>query len=456
MPIISLIQLKQYIISGLQKYSIDELYNNKHTMFEYKNSEIRLNQNTILTDIKNNFDSENILPNEFTTNNFIDWIERNSNRINNFEPLIQEEIELYSKNIIEYDNKISQINDQILQNKQVENDFEQILSKIISNISENRFEEKEFAVKINENKLEIEKIKNLEENEKNKSKINELLEINNNLTVKSREKFDSLYIEFGKVHAERNKILRENKKLRAEIKDLKIRKANKEKEKVLFIKKDIKFDKEKEAIAKNTILEFLFGKHQEGYIFDPIDFNKTEIFKTVFNNKFEIVDVKTIRQSLLTVFSEKIPDPNILLIYSGENYNSKKAIVLKVTSTSNSNSDNLAAIFFSMKNALTKYEIIQVENGISYLNVNNGIFVKILTRKNSRNIKNPAISLIARKTDNSSTSYSLTYNKNIFGGNSESGFILNNGLYITLKDYIFELYFDANSMLLNNNQIKIV
>ena len=106
--------------------------------------------------------------------------------------------------------------------------------------------------------------------------------------------------------------------------------------------------------------------------------------------------------------------------------------------------NSLAPLYFSINKALINNELIKTENGITFLNFGNGIFLKILVRKNIKGISYPHIALIRRNQK-------LTYTCDIFGGYTSSGFILHNGLYIILKKWIVELYFDANATLLQGD-----
>jgi hypothetical protein len=118
--------------------------------------------------------------------------------------------------------------------------------------------------------------------------------------------------------------------------------------------------------------------------------------------------------------------------------------------------DMVAAVWFSLRNALkTKPGLTTMDNRI-YLWVTNSTFVEIFIRK--QNDQKPFIGIYYTKREYHNDPIDEHVSNNIIGGYTNSGFYVPIGIYIVNNDYSAEIYFKQSALLqdsiypLMNNQ----
>jgi len=220
---------------------------------------------------------------------------------------------------------------------------------------------------------------------------------------------------------------------------------------------------------------------------DKTDFNidlETELYNSVYDLLIKNTDNKSFADLL---FDSKIFEESFMLSQNIDLVQVKKSILKVVNSpipsqTKNNytqffrkvgnqsylalfpfkNSDAIAAIYFALSlgiNHRNHSNILKSESGIIYINLGNGVVARSIIRENTDNI-NEDIVLLANRVRNNNIYHPWTdyiYNhKYIFCGYTESGYILNVGVYIVTKELIFEIYFQASALLINNNQIPML
>ena len=225
--------------------------------------------------------------------------------------------------------------------------------------------------------------------------------------------------------------------------------TNKSEDNLILNYKELFFDDKK---------QFSLSKKERDLIFYGNEKDLTSIFKfllivkklakvnTIFGHVFfkeakydenyvEIIDFKIISQELLTFLDAPIPTPKVFnIIYSaGEDF-PKDAIVTDSNVETEFPFDDIAPIYFSLKKALHMSKFSIPESGKIFLNYGNGIYAKVLTRKNNNKIE-PAFCLIQE-------------NDSFYRNNETSpGIKINNGLYIVTDKLIFEIYFNTHAFL---------
>lgn len=174
---------------------------------------------------------------------------------------------------------------------------------------------------------------------------------------------------------------------------------------------------------------------------------------------FDKIDFNIAKNSLVSFLTNPIPKPKIFNIYKGKRYNYKWAEIIEIDEQKDFDSnkqndidreviytDILAPLFFSLQQSIGQNNHLTSQDGCIYLNIGNGIFAKIIIRENS-NKNYPLIALM--KYGNN-----ITYTRAIFKGYTSSGFILYYGIYLITKEYVFEIFFDADATMLCNSNIQ--
>ena len=206
-------------------------------------------------------------------------------------------------------------------------------------------------------------------------------------------------------------------------------------------------------------------------LLDPIDntinketffcnfLNKSNLFKESFPINQDI-DFDKVKKSLLGVLSTPIPSKtkNSYIKFFRRLYYVTDFLTLNQYDSP----DDIAAIFLAILSSYNDKNIIRTDSGIIYINFGNGIFAKLLIRKNVDHIVEDIL-LIGKSTLKKSNytnrpwdyDNSIYNNKYIFSGYTDSGFITNVGLYLITKELVFEIYFEASSLLIDNKHIPL-
>ncbi len=383
----------------------------KNDMDEYKKSfkSTNVNSTIILHNVnktQEHFDYE--INDIYSNKNYILWL-KNKNKSN-------------LKDLEKQINKVQQ-NIEVLQKKQhqIHKEYEIINSHLEGIKIELKIADKT----INENNAEIKTIKRWQDKEPYKSRIKALINENNQLVNKINKKKEKQLKEKESLSIKSNKTQNLIKEKLQELKKLK----NQKEELLIILTSASKNQTEIEKKAKHDVTELLFKNN----------LTQTNIFLKAFNNYFEKINFGIIKELLLSFLGSSIQQSKRLIIMEGTENNPKLAVVSQTTNVNDC--DYIAPLYFSIKAAIKKNEFIETHNGIIYLNMGNGVFIKLFARNSNAGLNSSQILLMERNQAISTT-------RHIFSGYTRTGYLLPKGLYLYLKGYVIELYFHADSTLL--------
>jgi chromosome segregation ATPase len=398
---------------------------------------------TVIKKIKRDLDEDTIqdLRESFNDkiSNFQKWIEKNDKVISNYDW----QKDLKKDNLSE---KIKKIETSTTEKEKAlskaKTELQNIISKIEnieSNIDDSPKKKVEYEKLIETNRIKIEK--EIKQKSPNQALINELFDENKELPIKAEKDLKKLQKELKKQHKKQAE--KENEKISLE-NDL--QNNNKELKKLIAelntLEKDkTTFDVEKEKEAKDCILEFLFGEVNSRN-------NKTKnhlskIFLEAYLN--EKIDSKLSIDTLKSFFKQEIINPIEYLVY--EELKNDEVRFARINNNPLSE-DLIAPLYFAFNRALKTGNFRFTSNGKIYVDFKNGIFAKIIVRKRHKDIPNK--DLIALFKIKEERDFTLYKSSKIFSGYTDSGFYLFNGVYIVHNDLVFEIFFDADAILLSS------
>lgn len=320
--------------------------------------------------------------------------------------------------------------------------------------------EQKYLTKISEIEKEINLLEPLKEKSEYKLKINKL-----------QSQKEKLPIEFAEIKAN----------LESKLKDLKINNQNQhididetenllkprnekfsieKQKKADFIEKDFKFDFEKEKSALDILTSLIFGQtikenYKKEYEYNT---NNTNSFFEIF--KYEMSTELNWKKGLISILKKDIPTPKIFRIHEHDNLADAKIAQImdetEITITDNYNrkgykkkiikSDipDIFPIWYALKISLKNNFTIKNTLKFYYLSLDNGIYAKIFPRKNRKITDDFSVALFLLENSFDRSCY-------IYSGYTRSGFLLNWGIYLNYQEWIFEVYFYADALLLSNS-----
>jgi len=448
METISFVKVNTFILNKFQENTIDDFYLGKHPFF-YTNEIylLSINSKSVITCLKDAFSSSEI---EFQDKN---WL------LANWKEILDSEKNFRNK-ITNTENRIEEIKLEIEKLHTKENEIEIKIQNIkleIANanglIEDLPAKEKDNELKIIELQDEIKQLDALKEKQPYKDQIkNIIFQIE-----RIPEEFKQQKVEYENALHTSNLLLleceNEKKKLKLIIRNFNNEIKGEKNNLKELNSNTISFDIELEKIAMNQISSICYHEivYGDKSCYVGIDRNKyaESLFNTIYSN-YDLISNSAWKESLLEIFTMELPVPNVFYcpgyyylnkvkianIYDELKISNEKPLILAY-------SDQLFPVWISLANALKNNTLLKSNSGVFYLNLNNGIYAKIIARRNKSVNENLIVAFVYNEK-------SFYKTENIFGGYTSSGFILYRGLYINHLDLAFEITFGADALLLHS------
>jgi hypothetical protein len=394
--------------------------------------------------------------------NFRIWALDNFEIIRNYEAYKLKELKSFDNTQKKLSDEIDLIATSIEEHNQNLENLDQEFTEIKNLIDNLPAIESENLKRIDEIEDEINKLTVLKEKKPYKSQIVNLLNEKEAIPFKfneNKKRLDDSLIELNKkkYEIEIQKINLSNKKTENENKII-----ENESSKETFVNKIILFNIENELSALNSLTRFLLHEivvfSYEKYRFVEAKENLNVLFFEIYN-KYELFGTLEWKKGLNNIFKQEINSALIFAVYqSFDFFKPKFAQIRHELKHKSGNSlcrryqentietaeiDVLFPVFCSLKNALKSTFVLKNHNNVFYLNLNNGIYAKIIAWQS--------------KIMSDDLTLALTYTKDgfqknceIFSGYTKSGFILNQGVYMNYKEWSFEISFEADALLIQN------
>jgi predicted nucleic acid-binding Zn-ribbon protein len=389
---------------------------------------------------------------QFLIESFKIWTDKNLKRIQTFQNDKKDEISNCVKELEKTENVKKQTTKSIEKETIKKKSLQLKIDSLQNEISQSSKRKESYENQIKRNIEEIHKIKSTPEFIGKKpydDRIKDLEKENIKLPKDFEKHNEALLKEIEKNRISLQKIETRISKLELQVKNIEKTKNQVLSRKEILENDNTSFSIDEESNFYNELHKILFNS--KGYLFNE---------SILFNESFTIhqnLDYNRIKETLLTRVSASIPS---------KTYNNYVEVLRKLnddkflTLNPYQNTDDVAAIFLAISSSFIDKNAIRTETGVIYINFGNGIIAKLIVRENIDNI-NEDIVLIGekRKGNNNNTRdkwYCSTYkDEYIFSGYTDSGFILNVGIYIITKELVFEIFFKASSLLIDNKYIPL-
>jgi hypothetical protein len=396
--------------------------------------------------------------------NFKNWALDNFEIIRNYEAYKLKELKSFDHTLKKLTNEIDTIATGIEEQNKNLAKLDQKFTEIKNLIDKLPAIESENLKRIEEIEDEINKLTVLKEKEPYKSQIVNLLNEKEAIPIKFNENNKKLNDSLIELSKNKDEIEIQKINLINEKTEIENRILENESSKEAFVNRIIQFNIENELSALNSLTRFLFHitleikEYDKKYSYYKVEGNLNSLFFEIYD-KYELSGGIEWKKGLNNIFKQEINSALIFAVYqSFDFFKPKFAQIRHELKHKSGNSlcrrnyenkietaeiDVFFPVFCSLKNALKNTFVLKNHNNVFYLNLNNGIYAKIIAWQN--------------KIMSDDLTLALTYTKDgfqknceIFSGYTKSGFILNQGVYLNYKEWSFEISFEADALLIQN------
>ncbi|MHC1773840.1 MAG: hypothetical protein AB9834_00365 [Lentimicrobium sp.] len=373
------------------------------------------------------------------------WINYNLNVFENYESNKQKVLEISEQKNENSQKRIEELVNLSQELKIKEQNIIEEIDQIEKEVNNSEIRKADYDNRISENNKEIETIEStdgLKNKEPYLKRIQELKKINSEILKEYQIEENKIASKLISKENQLSEVESEKQECKQELDNEKknLENINQELKLIKDDKTTVDLEKEKTYLeAIKTVFPFLQTYEEQAKLKNKTIRDTFIFYKALKPN----ISVKFDRmnKSINELLNGKIPSKTLNSYLGTFKYQISPLVF--------SNNDELVGIIFALKKCFKKENIICTDNDIYFLNVGNGIVCKFHIRENKEKLPSD----IALLGSADSPSYNYT---NLFSGYSNSGYLLNKGLYLITSDLIFEMYFDASPFLVSNSDIQAI